>query len=954
MKDAFRIKKGLNIAPVDPVSVVNPEAGDLIIDSSDDNKLKVFDEASADWASVGSGGSSGNLMSDFEKLTPVVTNVVATVDTLTFLPIDDNNKSVKAVFSGSNGSIRYEVAAPADLDGVQGVVQLWIKTSVENLEVIATKDGVQYAGPLTVNSSNKWRQYEIPVVFSDADYGFEIKANGSAAGDVYIDEAFVKVQSIVSTVDIAMTDWQNYTPILQQSGGSPSVGNGVLEGRWRRVGQNVEITIRFKVGSTTNFGSGSFEFSLPSGLVADTSKMVAGVFATDIGYLAAGSVTMSDFSDVSNRTMGVFRYEQTSNTIGIFRIGGAAVGATSPFTWDVNDQISGSASIPIQGWSVETSTIVTQNTELTAQTANEFVATIAADGTVSGENFDWINGNCTNANPRVCTLNNINLSAAMTCVTGGGESVSASSTTSISITGNSSATTVNCTRSTDYRKSATIVGKFENINSSELVKVEAVKTTSQTLSNNIDTTINYDLIQVDNYNAYNPTTGVFTCPKESSYLVTANVHFQSLDDNSSSSQLIRMRSGATIYELARQVGLNTSARTRSISVSTLIRCESTSQTWVLEANSNNIDLTNSSTRASLDSTYFNRFSITELPDTQSIIKNLNDEQISKEVIRPNHIINGNFDFWQRGTSASLSSSSYVADRWVNIVEDGTSSNISRQSITQPSSSLFNAAFFHRIQVTSSNTSSSAYIIQQRIEDVTKLAGKTVTISFWAKADSSKNISLEMQQNFGTGGSPSAGVLGIGVQKFSISTSWQKITHTVTLPFINGKTLGTDGVQTTRTTLNIWLDAGSNNNSRTDSLGNQSGTFDIAQVKLEEGDTATPFVLAGGTIEGELAACQRYLQILNRGTLGRVTGTGIVAFFKQFNPVMRITPNIVINSGLFFVDNGSANASANPATLLSTTSSNSGARVFIGGFSGLTTGTIFPNDTEDKIYFDAEF
>jgi hypothetical protein len=228
-------------------------------------------------------------------------------------------------------------------------------------------------------------------------------------------------------------------------------------------------------------------------------------------------------------------------------------------------------------------------------------------------------------------------------------------------------------------------------------------------------------------------------------------------------------------------------------------------------------------------------------------------------INPNHIINGNFDFWQRGTSLpSGTGNRKIADRFNENCSISTCA-VSRQTLTQPSSNLFNAAYFHRASIASGNTSSSIAVTQHFIEDVTKLAGKTVTISFWAKADSNKNISLEMQQNFGTGGSPSAGVIGIGVQKFSISTSWQKITHTVTLPFINGKTLGTNGIQTTTTRLNIWYDAGSNFNAVTDSLGNQSGTFDIAQVKLEEGDVATPFVLAGGTIEGELAACQRYYE-----------------------------------------------------------------------------------------------
>jgi hypothetical protein len=77
--------------------------------------------------------------------------------------------------------------------------------------------------------------------------------------------------------------------------------------------------------------------------------------------------------------------------------------------------------------------------------------------------------------------------------------------------------------------------------------------------------------------------------------------------------------------------------------------------------------------------------------------------------------------------------------------------------------------------------------------------------------------------------------------------------TATIPSLSGKTLGTNG--DSAFTLNIWFDAGSDYNSRTDTLGQQSGTFDIAQVQVEPGPVATPFERR--PIGTELALCQRY-------------------------------------------------------------------------------------------------
>lgn len=189
----------------------------------------------------------------------------------------------------------------------------------------------------------------------------------------------------------------------------------------------------------------------------------------------------------------------------------------------------------------------------------------------------------------------------------------------------------------------------------------------------------------------------------------------------------------------------------------------------------------------------------------------------------NWIINGGFDVWQRGTSQT--SSGYGSDdRWHNIHTTSTKTHY-RQSFTIGQIEVpNNPTYFSRTIVTSGATSSSNTRSIQRIEDVTKLASKTISLSFWAKADANKNISIEFSQNFGTGGS--SDVLGLGVQKFALTTSWQKFTKTFTLPSVSGKT-----------------------------IGNQSGTFDIANVSLVEG--SVPIEWQTEAYADVLRQCQRY-------------------------------------------------------------------------------------------------
>jgi hypothetical protein len=253
----------------------------------------------------------------------------------------------------------------------------------------------------------------------------------------------------------------------------------------------------------------------------------------------------------------------------------------------------------------------------------------------------------------------------------------------------------------------------------------------------------------------------------------------------------------------------------------------------------------------------------------------------------NRIINGNFDIWQRGIS--FTGSEYGADRWIH-AHLGTTHAVTREPFTLGQTDVLGEPAYFCSTVVSSVAGASNYaVLVQRIEDVRTFAGQQVTVSFWAKADATKNIAVELYQFFGSGGSPSADVTGIGTTKVSIGTSWQKVTVTATVSSISGKTLGTD--TNNFLTLTIFFDAGSDFNARTDSLGHQSGTFDIAQVQIEPGPVATPFEQR--PIGTELALCQRYYE---SGDIILITIVSDAAQILPFATRKRSTPNITLVAG----------------------------------------------------------
>lgn len=307
----------------------------------------------------------------------------------------------------------------------------------------------------------------------------------------------------------------------------------------------------------------------------------------------------------------------------------------------------------------------------------------------------------------------------------------------------------------------------------------------------------------------------------------------------------------------------------------------------------------------------------------------------------NKLINGGFDIWQRSTSQT--SSGYGSDdRWLN-GHAGSSKTASRQTFTLGQTDVpGNPTYFARTVVTlaGSPTTSDYVLKRQNIEFVKTLAGQTATLSFWAKADASKNMAVEFAQSFGTGGSPSAQVNAISVTTFALTSSWKYFTATVNLPSISGKTIGTNGDDYVQ--MNFWLSAGSDYNARTNSLGQQSGTFDIANVQLEAGPQATPFEQR--PIGVELNLCRRYLAYFpgNCDTMPAYIlspGTAALCLISLGTPLRSspVSASMQISTAADFkvrkTDGGSVAASA----LTFDSGSLTCASVVLTGLTGLTTG-----------------
>jgi len=259
--------------------------------------------------------------------------------------------------------------------------------------------------------------------------------------------------------------------------------------------------------------------------------------------------------------------------------------------------------------------------------------------------------------------------------------------------------------------------------------------------------------------------------------------------------------------------------------------------------------------------------------------------------------------WQRGTSFTYTAGSviYTADRFkTQCGGTGGSITVSRETFTNGQTDVpNNPSYYLRTTITTLPTSGQNSDIIQAVEDVRTFAGQTITFSFYAKASTSKSLEAIIGQEFGSGGSGTV-YTSITLSSSTIGTTWARYTGTVTMPSITGKTIGTNSH------LSCYVRV---SNPAT------GLTWDLANVQLEAGSVATTFQTATGTIQGELAACQRYYYLhVTSAAAGKAVGMGYyqsasqVRVYVGFPVTMRTSPTLVAASGTNYyqvVVNGAA-------------------------------------------------
>jgi hypothetical protein len=172
-----------------------------------------------------------------------------------------------------------------------------------------------------------------------------------------------------------------------------------------------------------------------------------------------------------------------------------------------------------------------------------------------------------------------------------------------------------------------------------------------------------------------------------------------------------------------------------------------------------------------------------------------------------------------------------------------------------------------------------------------LLDKLLHYLFGAKADATVANKAGIVQIFGTGGSANVDNYS---SSYNITTSWARYTYTIALGSVSGKTIGTNSYLNIQPILTE------------DALAH---TIDIWGVQIEAGSVATAFQTASGSLQGELALCQRYYWNWKSGTsltmgIGRYTTATEMGIYTLFPVTMRTAPTLVATTGTNYYSIGS--------------------------------------------------
>lgn len=389
-----------------------------------------------------------------------------------------------------------------------------------------------------------------------------------------------------------ISDWISYTPT------GSWVSNTTYAGKWRRVGDTAEYQIQVNTsGLPTNT---QLSVNLASGHVIDTTKCLqasstyvlngrGGIFDTSAGAIFDCAAVTNGSNVVTFRAWSASgSYTQHVDVV-----------QTTPMTWAAGDTMAVGFAVPITGWSSSLQVSDSADTRVVAlavfNSGSQSVSTgvgiptpaISQDthGSFNTSNNTYtvpVQGNymffCSGAGTTAPNgidifvngsgIKRLILFATANQTTSGAEYIAglnAGDVITFRATGSYTLSFVNL--------SAIRVSGPSAIAATETVVASYIRNASQSIPNNTNTDIIWDLKDVDTHNAMNTSTGVYTVPVSGNYRVSSTIFYSSFTPTAGDLFRLNLTSTSRTAGYQELVAASTQAMTRSMTSTYIFPCK---------------------------------------------------------------------------------------------------------------------------------------------------------------------------------------------------------------------------------------------------------------------------------------------------------------------------------------------------------------------------------------------
>lgn len=268
--------------------------------------------------------------------------LISSLDGTESAPVDDSIQTYRATVNQIK-----DYVLNAGLPSVVSKTTTYLATVADEI-ILADVSGGAWTLTLPTAVGNTGQEFTIKKTDSDFTEALTIDGDGSETIDGSTSTT-LNTQGETLKIVSDGTNWEilerripgefvAYTPTCTW------VTNTTCAGYWKRVGDSIIVNVKVSTSGQPN--DATLEVNVPGGMLIDTTKQAESSTSGRTGLLGFSHIN----EDGGQQYDAYFTLTDTNTLRCRYSDTGGAVTRTAPLTWGADDDLTGTFTVPIQGW----------------------------------------------------------------------------------------------------------------------------------------------------------------------------------------------------------------------------------------------------------------------------------------------------------------------------------------------------------------------------------------------------------------------------------------------------------------------------------------------------------------------------------------------------------------------------------------------------------------------------